>query len=211
MGFCGYFELGTRICVILTVNFLGHIFLTPDDDEILLGNFIADSVKGNPEKFYSGKIVEGIRFHRAIDTFTDNHPLVKQGVERFRETQSRYAPVVIDVIYDHILARNWDEFHGDELADHTQLVYQRLEAQSQHFPTPVQHYFPYMKRQDWLLNYQFEWGILKSLEGLDRRATNDSQMHLALDVYKESQDAFLEEFREFAADAKEMARTYFSG
>lgn len=193
------------------MNFLGHIFLTPNDDEILLGNFIADSVKGNPEKFYSGKIVEGIRFHRAIDTFTDNHPLVKRGVERFRETQSRYAPVVIDVIYDHILAKNWNKFHNEELADLTQSVYQRLEAQSGDFPTQVRHYFPYMKQQNWLYNYQFEWGILKALEGLDRRAANDTQMHLALDVYKDSEDVLLEEFRTFVADAKEMACTYFSG
>lgn len=193
------------------MNFLGHIFLTPNDDKILLGNFIADSVKGNPEKFYSGKIAEGIRFHRAIDGFTDNHPLVRQGVKRFRETQSRYAPVVIDVIYDHILARHWNEFHADELDKVTQSVYQRLEAQSLHFPTSVKHYFPYMKQQNWLYNYQFEWGILKTLEGLDRRSANETQMHLALDVYKESEAEFLAEFREFAADAKEMSRDYFSG
>tara|TARA_R110000868_G_scaffold316841_2_gene577696 strand:- start:1217 stop:1816 length:600 start_codon:yes stop_codon:yes gene_type:complete len=192
------------------LNFLGHIFLTPNDDEILLGNFIADSVKGNPEKFYSGRIVEGIRFHRAIDQFTDNHPLVKQGVKRFRETQSRYAPVVIDVIYDHILASNWDEFHSDKLAVVSQFVYQRLEAQSHHFPVRVKQYFPYMKEQNWLYNYQFEWGILKSLEGLDRRSANETQMHLALDVYKESESPFLAEFREFIADAQKMSQNYFS-
>ncbi len=193
------------------MNFLGHIFLTPNDDEILLGNFIADSVKGNPEKFYSGKIVEGIRFHRAIDEFTDNHPLVKQGVERFRGTQARYAAVVIDVIYDHILASNWTEFHSDELDILTQSVYQRLEAQSAHFPTQVNHYFPYMKQQNWLFNYQFEWGILKALEGLDRRSANQTQMHLALDVYKESEAEFLSEFREFISDAQKMSKNYFYG
>jgi len=192
------------------MNFLGHIFLTPNDDEILLGNFIADSVKGNPEKFYSEKIVEGIRFHRAIDEFTDKHPIVKQGVERFRKTQSRYATVVIDVIYDHILASNWNEFHNDELGTLTQSVYQRLEAQNDHFPSSVRHYFPYMKEQNWLYNYQFEWGILKALEGLDRRSANETQMHLALDVYKESEAEFLAEFREFAADAQKMSRDYFS-
>lgn len=193
------------------MNFLGHIFLTPNDDEILLGNFIADSVKGNPEKIYSGKIVEGIRFHRAIDEFTDNHPLVKQGVDRFRNSQARYASVVIDVIYDHILASNWAEFHPDKLEVLTQSTYQRLEAQSAHFPPQVNHYFPYMKEQNWLYNYQFEWGVLKSLEGLDRRSANDTQMHLALNVYKESEAEFLAEFREFIADAQKMSRNYFPG
>ena len=194
-----------------TMNFLGHIFLTPNDDEILLGNFIADSVKGNPEKFYSGKIVEGIRFHRAIDEFTDSHPIVKRGVLRFRETQSKYASVVIDVIYDHILASNWNEFHGTDLESLAQSVYQRLEAQNKHFPTSVKRYFPYMQEQNWLYNYQFEWGILKALEGLDRRSANETQMHLALDVYKEFEAEFLAEFKKFAADAQKMSRDYFSG
>lgn len=193
------------------MNFLGHIFLTPDNDEILLGNFIADSVKGNPEKYYSGKIVEGIRFHRAIDEFTDNHPLVKRGVNRFRETQSRYATVVIDVIYDHILARSWQDFHDKDLHDVAESTYARLQAKHVHFPAPVQRYFPYMKAQNWLYNYQFEWGILKSLEGLDRRSANDTQMHLALDVYKEFQSDFDAEFREFISDAQKMATDYFSG
>ncbi|MCF8465203.1 MAG: ACP phosphodiesterase [Flavobacteriales bacterium] len=193
------------------MNFLGHIFLSPDDDEILLGNFIADSVKGNPEKFYAGKIAQGIRFHRAIDQFTDNHPLVKQGVERFRQTQARYAAVVIDVIYDHILASNWNEFHEEELNLLTQSVYQRLELQKAHFPIHVKQFFPYMKTQNWLYNYQFEWGVLKSLEGLDRRSAHQTQMHLALDVYKESEAKFIAEFREFISDAQKMSENYFSG
>ena len=193
------------------MNFLGHIFLTPNDDEILLGNFIADSVKGNPEKFYSGKIAEGIRFHRAIDEFTDSHPIVKRGVLRFRETQSKYASVVIDVIYDHILASNWNEFHGTDLESLAQSVYQRLEAQNKHFPTSVKRYFPYMQEQNWLYNYQFEWGILKALEDLDRRSANETQMHLALGVYKEFEAEFLAEFKKFAADAQKMSRDYFSG
>jgi acyl carrier protein phosphodiesterase len=93
------------------VNFLGHIFLTPDDDELLLGNFIADSVKGNPLGQFPKRVVEGIRLHRVIDEFTDKHEIVRQGVSRFKPTQGRYASVVIDVVYDHVLANNWQEFH----------------------------------------------------------------------------------------------------
>ena len=168
-------------------------------------------MKGDPSRLYSGKVVDGIRFHRAIDEFTDRHPLVKKGVARFRESQSRYATVVIDVIYDHILASNWNEFHGTELNTVTTSVYQRLEAQSDRFPAQVNRYFPYMNAQNWLFNYQYEWGILKSLEGLDRRSANDTQMHLALDVYKRSEALFLDEFRQFIADARDMSDRYFSG
>ncbi len=193
------------------MNFLGHIFLSPDNDEILLGNFIADSVKGNPDKFYSGNIAEGIRFHRAIDHFTDNHPLVKQGVQRFRATQGRFSPVVIDVVYDHVLAANWDQFHESELGSFTQSIYHRLESQSEHFPIYVQRFFPYMKEQNWLYNYRFDWGLLKSLQGLDRRTIIETEMHLASEVYAKNQAEFDSEFSEFIEDAKKMVASYFSG
>ena len=190
------------------MNFLGHIFLSPDDDELLLGNFIADSVKGNPEKQLPERVAEGVRLHRAIDEFTDNHPMVKSGVSRFRETQGRYAPVVIDVVYDHVLASNWSKFHSQDLGSFTNTVYQKLEAMDEYFPTRVQRYFPYMKSQNWLLNYQFEWGLLKSLAGLDRRTSVDTEMHLSVEVYKKNHELFLEEFEVFIKDAQQMVENY---
>lgn len=191
------------------MNFLGHIFLTPNDDDLLLGNFIADSVKGDPLKLYLGKVAEGIRFHRAIDAFTDSHPLVKQGVGRFRATQGRYASVVIDVVYDHILASNWHDFHAEPLDGFAQSVYERLEARQPEFPERVRQYFPYMKLQNWLYNYRSEQGLLKSLQGLDRRSAAQTAMHRALDVYLMDQGMFREEFDGFIADAQRMASNYF--
>jgi acyl carrier protein phosphodiesterase len=191
------------------VNFLGHIFLTPDDDELLLGNFIADSVKGNPENRFPERITQGIRLHRAIDEFTDKHPLVKQGVERFRESQGRYAPVVIDVVYDHVLASNWQLFHNEDLKGFTDKVYGRLDSLSNYFPPPVQRYFPYMKQQNWLYNYQFEWGLRKSLEGLDRRSNTVTQMYLSVDVYQNNQEIFLQEFEVFLSEVQEMVQANY--
>lgn len=192
------------------LNFLGHIFLTPDDDELLLGNFIADSVKGNPYNKLPERVADGVKLHRAIDAFTDSHQLVKQGVERFRPTQGRYAAVVIDVVYDHVLASNWQNFHDQELGRFTDEVYTRLESHSHHFPSSVQRYFPYMKEQNWLYNYQFEWGLRKSLEGLDRRTSVETELVGSVEVYKESEAKFLEEFQQFIADAERMVQSHSS-
>lgn len=191
------------------MNFLGHIFLTPDDDELLLGNFIADSVKGNPYGRYPEGIVNGIRLHRAIDEFTDKHPLVKQGVERFRQSQGRYATVVIDVVYDHILASNWQQFHSEDLGAFADSVYQRLESNSEHFPIPVKRYFPYMKEQNWLYNYQFAWGFRKSLEGLDKRSSNPTEMVKAVEVFQLNEAEFLEEFAAFINEISQMVGSNF--
>lgn len=190
------------------MNFLGHIFLTPDDDELLLGNFIADSVKGAPENKYPKRVAQGIRFHRAIDEFTDNHQIVKQGVKRFRASQGKYAPVVIDVIYDHVLASNWANFHPERLDVFVDEVYEKLSVHNHHFPQRVIQFFPFMKQQNWLYNYQFEWGLRKSLEGLDRRTSIETKMHLALDVFKENSDAFTAEFEQFIQDAQKMVERY---
>lgn len=190
------------------MNFLGHIYLTPDDDEVLFGNFIADSVKGTPEGKFSKRVAQGIRFHRAIDVFTDNHPIVKSGVERLRESQGRYASVVIDVVYDHILASSWADFHNQELEWFVNDVYDKLGEFEPHFPQRVSRFFPFMKEQNWLYNYQYEWGLLKSLEGLDRRSVIDTQMHKAVDVYVKHESTYRDEFQQFISDAKEMAERY---
>ena len=191
------------------MNFLGHIFLTPDDDELLLGNFIADSVKGNPFKQFPNRVAEGIQLHRAIDEFTDKHELVKEGVARFRSTQGRYASVVIDVVYDHVLASNWNEYHHQELPDFTKETYVKLGAQRDHFPVQVEGYFPYMQQQNWLLNYQFEWGLVKSLEGLDRRSSFPSRMVESVEVFRRFEEEFKVEFKHFIADAEEMVGKRF--
>ncbi len=190
------------------MNFLGHIFLSPDDDELLAGNFIADSVKGNPYNQYPKRVADGIKLHRAIDSFTDKHDLVRQGVSRFRATQGRYAPVVIDVVYDHVLAGNWSLFHNVDLLDFTQITYEKLEGQKEVFPDFVQHFFPFMKQQNWLYNYQFEWGLTKSLEGLDRRAANTTEMRKAVAVYRTNEESFLTEFQEFIKDAQAMVKDH---
>jgi len=192
------------------LNFLGHIFLTPDDDELLLGNFIADSVKGNPYNKLPERVADGVKLHRAIDAFTDSHQLVKQGVERFRPTQGRYAAVVIDVVYDHVLASNWQHFHDQELGHFTDEIYNRLENLSHHFPRNVQRYFPYMKEQNWLYNYQFEWGLRKSLEGLDRRTSIETELVASIKVYKKYESKFLEKFQQFIVDAERMVQAHSS-
>ena len=192
------------------MNFLGHIYLTPEDDELLLGNFIADSVKGNPYNKLPERVADGVKLHRAIDAFTDSHSIVKKGAERFRSSQGRYAAVVIDLVYDHVLASNWNKFHNHELGSFVNEVYQRLESHSQHFPANVERFFPYMKQQNWLYNYQFEWGFRKSLEGLDRRSAIDTQMVTSVEIYRENQPEFLQEFQEFIAEAKEMVQSHSS-
>ena len=93
-----------------SMNFLAHLYLSGDDKEIMLGNLIADSVKGNAILDFNEGVQEGIRLHRRIDHFTDEHPIVQRSKERLRPKYHKFAGVVTDMFYDHFLARDWDHY-----------------------------------------------------------------------------------------------------
>ncbi|MEX0290603.1 MAG: DUF479 domain-containing protein, partial [Flavobacteriaceae bacterium] len=92
------------------MNFLAHIYLSFGDDEITIGNFIADSIRGKKYKHLPERVQKGVILHRAIDTFTDAHPTVRQSSKRLHENYSHYSRVIVDIFYDHFLAKNWKNY-----------------------------------------------------------------------------------------------------
>src|SRR5512147_206580 len=97
------------------MNYLAHIFLSGVDRDILIGNFIGDYVKGHDYDHYSAQIRKGILLHRRIDYFTDNHQIVHQSMNYFAPKYRKYAGIIIDILYDHYLAVNWDKFSPQPL------------------------------------------------------------------------------------------------
>jgi len=92
------------------MNYLAHLYLSGPSEEIKVGNFIGDYVKGNNYNRYSQKIQKGILMHRQIDSFMDNHPITRQSASIFKTRYKRYSSVVIDIIYDHFLATSWNNY-----------------------------------------------------------------------------------------------------
>jgi len=89
------------------MNFLAHIYLSFDDDEITIGNFIADSIRGNKYKHLPERVQKGIFLHREIDTYTDAHSIVRKSTKRLHKNYSHYSGIIVDIFYDHYLAKNW--------------------------------------------------------------------------------------------------------
>lgn len=152
------------------MNFLAHAYLSFRQPELLVGNLISDFVKGKSKYRYPEAILRGIDLHRAIDQFTDTHPVNAYAKKVFKPVVGRYASAFVDVVYDHFLATDQLAFPADSLAAFSQWVYQAAGEHSQHFPEKFAGMYPYMKEQDWLTNYQHRWGIEKSMGGLVRRA-----------------------------------------
>ena len=179
------------------MNFLAHIYLSGDNEELKIGNFIADSVKGKQYLEYPPGIINGIVLHRAIDTFTDTHPIVSKSVERLFERYGHYSRVIVDILYDHFLAANWKDYSDIPLKIYTEDFYKLLQDNFKILPKPVQNFLPYMVADNWLYNYRKIEGIEKILFQMNRRIKYRAKMHLAVEELREFYEEFEDEFTRF--------------
>ncbi|MGI4872489.1 MAG: ACP phosphodiesterase [Janthinobacterium lividum] len=195
------------------MNFLAHLLLAgpvtaPTYSGLLLGQFIADSAPGRQLENYAPAVQAGIRAHRAIDTFTDQHPVVRRTTARLRTAgYGKYAGVISDIFFDHFLARYFPEFSDENLLDFTQRVYAELAAREAEFPARVRQFFPYLVQHNWLLHYAEVEGVAKSLAGLSRRATPGSGMETAAEELRRNYGVYEADFRAFFPDLQALAAT----
>jgi acyl carrier protein phosphodiesterase len=152
------------------VNFLAHIFLSGSDDDLLLGGFIADHVKGKALFGYPERVRQGILLHRAIDRFTDTHPQYIRSRTRLKDACGRYAGVIADVFYDHFLSAGWNKYSNLPLRQVTQRVYDLLEANMALLPARTSRMLPFLKDSAWLEAYGTLEGVSAALKGLERRS-----------------------------------------
>ncbi len=192
------------------MNYLAHFYLAGDSDELVVGNFIGDAVKGNDYLDYPEKIKQGILMHRAIDSFTDSHPLVRQSTHRLQEHYHKFSGILVDVFYDHFLAKNWSKFHAKSLNDFAQNSYKTLEENNLHLPEKAQFMLPYMKNGNWLYNYIYIEGIKRTLGGMARRSKFENNMHLGTTHLQEFYSEFENEFLEFFPQLIEHVAPYKS-
>ncbi|MFD2914618.1 acyl carrier protein phosphodiesterase [Psychroserpens luteus] len=179
------------------MNFLAHIFLSNNDNQITIGNFIADGIRGKRYKKYPIEIQKGILLHRQIDTFTDAHPTVRLSTKRLHENYGHYSGVIVDILYDHFLAKNWSHYSDIPLPEYIESFYDLLEDNFKTLPVRIQKMMPHMIADNWLLSYAEIEGIQKVLDGMNRRTKNISGMNTATVELQEFYVEFEEEFTSF--------------
>lgn len=165
------------------MNILAHSYLSDRTEGILIGNFVADFIKGDPAASRHGLLpdeVAGIRIHRSIDLFTDTHPEVAAVRELLYPRCHKYAGVAVDVFFDHFLAVDFTRLTGESLDEFVRYVYVTIQANADHLPLEARRMADAMIRYDWLLNYQTRAGIDRSLQGISRRAAFPSGLETVI-------------------------------
>lgn len=193
-----------------TMNYLAHAYLSFGNSEILAGNMISDFVKGKKKFDYAVNIQHGIMLHRMIDTFTDVHPATKTAITFFKPAVGAYAGAFVDVVYDHFLANDKNEFPGNSLEDFATGIYSKLSSFYNVLPERFQKMLRYMIDQNWLLNYRETKGIESSFGGVFRRAKYLDYTEDAFTCFKENYTALNDCYKSFFPDVKALAFSQYN-
>jgi acyl carrier protein phosphodiesterase len=179
------------------MNYLAHIYLSGENDLITIGNFMADGIKGKSYKKYPKDIQKGILLHRYIDTYTDAHETFRVSTKRLHEKYGHYSGIIVDILYDHFLAKNWNQYCDKTLISYINAFYDSLEENYDILPLRIQKMMPYMITDNWLLSYASIEGISRVLDGMNRRTKNRSGMDEAVNELEAFYSEFENEFTIF--------------
>jgi acyl carrier protein phosphodiesterase len=162
------------------LNYLAHLYLADQTDDSLIGNLLGDFVKGRPAEHYSKEIVAGILFHRKIDAFSDAHPIMRTSRGRIGPQMRRFSGIIIDVCYDHFLARHWNRYSNQDLTVFVQHAYNVLYNHRPILPQRLQRILPYMISEDWLGRYIEIKSVGVTLDRITRRLTRGARFKGAI-------------------------------
>ena len=188
------------------MNFLAHIYLSGDNELMKIGNFMADGIRGHDYLNFPEEVKNGIILHRYIDTFTDAHPIYRQSKHRLHQKYGHYSGVIMDILYDHFLAKNWIIYSEIPLENYVANFYQSLEKNYTVLTEKTKKIMPYMIEQNWLASYATIAGIEFILFQMDYRTKNRAKMHEAIIELQEFYSEFESEFTLFFKELSFFSR-----
>ena len=189
------------------MNYLAHLFLSGTNEGIILGNILEDYTSGNIEneknKTLPKDVKLGLMMHRQIDTLTDTHQTVKLCKEVFYEKFGKYSPIIIDVIFDHYLLKNWVIFTEESFEDFRPRVYKALQTNLEIQPQTMKDLVSSMIHHDWLKNYIETWGIERAFMNLNKRINKpEIDLTKSIEIFEENYYFLNENFLIFFEELK---------
>jgi acyl carrier protein phosphodiesterase len=179
------------------LNYLAHIYLSGANEEILVGNFIGDYVKGFELGRYTELVRKGIMLHRHIDSFTDTNIIVKRSKSRITEKYHKYAGIIIDIFYDHFLVSNWLTYSSVPIDEFVLNVHGILGRYVEILPEGVRLFLPSFIKNNWIQKYSTIEGIEDVLHRMSARTTLPEETEYAIRILREDYDKIDSEFSAF--------------
>ena len=179
------------------MNFLAHLVLSPKETDFISGNIAADFLRGSDRKFVSKSVQSGISMHQFVDQFTDNHLLVKTSKDRVKNHFRLLSGVLIDVFYDHFLAKDFDLIANIPLEEFCEYIYETLEKNTSELPPKLQQFVPVMIRENILFSYRRLAGIQTALTRINLRVTKKFSVGLAMAILNDMYDFLENDFRQY--------------
>lgn len=192
------------------MNFLAHTHLSGQNEDVIFGNFVADSIKGNSYMSFRNDIITGILLHRKIDSYTDGHLITKESRDLVRDHFGKFSGIVVDIYYDHFLAKNWENYHHQELSAFSSKVYQILARRFLILPPRIKRLLPFLIAQNWLSGYANITDLGRVFNGMDRRTGYISGMDNAIKVLENNYGRLENDFTTFYKELQDYAEVELS-
>lgn len=192
------------------MNYLAHLYLAPDDDESLLGNLMGDFVKGPLDGRFSPGIAAGIRLHRHIDSFAQQDPAFRRSKKRLSQELGYFRGILVDIYYDHFLARDWDRYATQPLETFAERIYALLRRNEATLPEGLQDVAPRMIAHNWLLSYRHRETVRTVLERISLRLQRPNPLPAGYEELLQHDEALTRDFAEFLPRARLSAERFRS-
>lgn len=190
------------------MNWLAHAYLSKRNIEFRVGNILPDLVSITELKKFSPAFQEGIICHKAIDIFTDSHPIVKTGISRMPANFKRYGGILTDVFYDHFLAKNWASYSAIGLSQFSDDVHRDLREIEGDIPDDILFKFKRIFEHHIFESYKDISGVGIALQRIDLRLRRPAELGSAIVILEQYYDLYESEFAAFFAELQKHVKPY---
>ncbi len=190
------------------MNYLAHLYLAEDSADSIIGNLLGDFVKGRLDDRYREGIVKGITTHRKVDSFTDSHELILSSKRLISAERRRFSGIIVDLGFDHFLARNWSEYSSVDLGVFTKKIYDLLKDHENLLPDGLKSVVDRMVEEDWLGSYKELEGVGKALDRIARRFKRENNLTGAVEELVKNYKKLEENFRAFFPQLTSYVHSY---
>ncbi len=191
------------------MNYLAHLHIADHCDSNALGNLLGDFVKGNPDNHYANDVVQGIRLHRFVDSYTDSHELVREARQLFAGKQRRFSGIALDMFWDHCLASNWQQYHDYGLRKFCEqqrvLVAQENDAK---LPERFTRVTAAMWQGRWMESYQDLENIEYSLQRMSNRSPRMGELANCFSTLDKNYTELVKVFKAMYPDVLNAAQRF---